>query len=123
MSGKIMIVDDQPGIRLLLGEVLKNEGYTTLAAGNGTQALQMIAGQDVALVLLDLRLPGMSGTEVLKQIREHSPETRIIIMTAYTNSEIAREAMESGAIACFSKPFDLAALVAAVKKEMHQLQA
>lgn len=122
-TGKIMVIDDQAGIRMLLGEVLKNEGYETLSAGNGTQALQLIAGQDVALVLLDLRLPGMPSIEILKEIREHSPETKVIIMSAYTNSEIVRNALQNGAIACFSKPFDIAALVAAIKKEMHQLQA
>jgi two-component system response regulator (stage 0 sporulation protein F) len=121
--GKIMVVDDQAGIRMLLGEVLKNEGFATLSAANGTQALQLIKEQGVALVLLDLRLPGMTSTEVMKQIQEHSPETRVIIMSAYTNSEIVRNAMKAGAIACFSKPFDIAALVATVRKEMHQLQA
>lgn len=118
-----MIIDDQTGIRLLLGEVLKNEGYISLSAANGAQALQLLAGQEVALVLLDVRLPGMSSTEVLKRIQALSPETKIIIMTAYTNSEIVRDAMKNGAIACFSKPFDIAALVAAIKKEMHQFQA
>jgi Response regulator containing CheY-like receiver, AAA-type ATPase, and DNA-binding domains len=120
--GKVMVVDDQTGIRLLLGEILKNEGYDVLSAANGVQALKLVSEQEVALVLLDVRLPGMSCTEILNKIQVLRPETKIMIMTAYTNSKIVRDAMKNGAIACFSKPFDIAALIATIKKEMHQLQ-
>ncbi|WP_100486798.1 response regulator [Sporolactobacillus pectinivorans] len=115
-SVKVMVVDDQAGIRLLLHEILKGEGYTALLAANGSQALKMIQDQDVALVLLDMKIPGMKGTEILKKMKELKAGIKVMIMTAYSNEQIVQDAMKSGAIACFSKPFDISELVAAIKR-------
>lgn len=115
-SVKVMVVDDQAGIRLLLHEILKGEGYTALLAANGSQALKMIQEQDVALVLLDMKIPGMKGTEILKKMKELKAGIKVMIMTAYSNEQIVQDAMKSGAIACFSKPFDISELVAAIKR-------
>ncbi|TGA99735.1 response regulator [Sporolactobacillus shoreae] len=116
--GRIMVVDDQAGIRLLLNEILKGEGYVPFLAANGGQALKLIQEEDIVLVLLDMRIPGMAGTEILKKIKELKPDIKVMIMTAYEDNEMMRDAMQNGAIACFSKPFDIAELVTAIKKEV-----
>lgn len=114
---KIMIVDDQAGIRLLLQEVFKKEGYRILTAGSGDQALKILEEEDPQLVLLDMKIPKMSGLEILHHMMQMKPKLRVMIMTAYGENALVKEALRDGAIAHFSKPFDLQELIAAVEKE------
>jgi len=107
MKEKLLIVDDQFGIRVLLKEVFDKDGYETFDASNGNQALTIIKDESPDLVLLDVKIPGMDGLEILKEIRERKLETNVIMMTAYGELEMINEAKKLGAVAHFAKPFDI----------------
>lgn len=115
---KILIVDDQYGIRILLTEILQTEGYETCEAANGVQALSMLEKEKPGLVLLDMKIPGMDGLEILKRIRKQKVDAKVMIMTAYGELDMIEEAMDHGAITHFSKPFDIDELLTSIKKEI-----
>jgi DNA-binding NtrC family response regulator len=100
----ILVVDDDPDILMLLRHRLEHLGYAVRTATNGTQALAQLAVEHPALILLDLRLPRISGLEVLKQIKQIAPELTVIVMTAYATVEKAVEAMKEGAFDFLTKP-------------------
>jgi two-component system response regulator (stage 0 sporulation protein F) len=104
---KLLIVDDQNGIRILLTEVFNSEGYETFQASNGRLALDIVRDEKPDLVLLDMKIPGMDGLEILKQIRKIDKEIKVIMMTAYGELDMIKEAMELGALSHFTKPFDI----------------
>ncbi len=116
MSEKVLIVDDQFGIRILLNEVLQKEGYQTLQAANGPQALALAEEHQPDLVLLDMKIPGMDGIEILKRMKMKDPTIRVMIMTAYGELDMIQEAMDLGAINHFAKPFDIADIRKVVKE-------
>ncbi|MEH7180707.1 response regulator [Neobacillus vireti] len=120
MKEKILIVDDQFGIRILLNEVFSKEGYQTFQAANGIQALDIVTKHDPDLVLLDMKIPGMDGIEILKRMKVIDPEIRVIIMTAYGELDMIQEAKNLGAITHFAKPFDIDDIRAAVRKHIPQ---
>ncbi|MGX1378671.1 two-component system response regulator (stage 0 sporulation protein F) [Priestia megaterium] len=104
---KFLIVDDQYGIRILLTEVLQKEGYTTFQAANGFQAIDITKEQAPDLVLLDMKIPGMDGIEILKRLKQHDETIKVIIMTAYGELDMIQEAKDLGALTHFAKPFDI----------------
>ncbi|MEQ2529558.1 response regulator [Bacillaceae bacterium CLA-AA-H227] len=116
MKGKVLIVDDQFGIRILLNEVLQKEGYETHQAANGIQALDIVEKNCPDLVLLDMKIPGMDGIEILKRMKLMKDDIRVIIMTAYGELDMIQEAKNLGALAHFAKPFDIDDIREAVKK-------
>ncbi|MEH7111064.1 response regulator [Neobacillus niacini] len=120
MKEKILIVDDQFGIRILLNEVFSKEGYQTFQAANGIQALEIVTKHDPDLVLLDMKIPGMDGIEILKRMKVINPDIRVIIMTAYGELDMIQEAKNLGAITHFAKPFDIDDIRAAVRKHIPQ---
>ncbi|MFE4045701.1 response regulator [Priestia sp. YIM B13490] len=107
LAEKILIVDDQYGIRILLTEVLQKEGYTTFQAANGFQAIDITKEQAPDLVLLDMKIPGMDGIEILKKLKQHDETIKVIIMTAYGELDMIQEAKDLGALTHFAKPFDI----------------
>jgi len=111
---KILIVDDQNGIRVLLTEVFGSEGYQTFQAANGKLALEIVRKESPDLVLLDMKIPGMDGLEILKHIKKIDPSVKVIMMTAYGELDMIKEAMDSGALMHFTKPFDIDELRSAV---------
>ncbi|KOY83949.1 response regulator [Lysinibacillus macroides] len=104
---RLLIVDDQQGIRLLLNEVLKKEGYTTYLAANGVEALKFANEQEIDCVLLDMKIPGMDGIEILRRLKEQWPKLPVFMMTAYGELDVVQEALKLGAIRYFTKPFDI----------------
>ncbi|HET7657469.1 MAG TPA: response regulator [Bacillales bacterium] len=117
-TNKILIVDDQYGIRALLKEILQTAGYKTCEAANGVQALSIVEKEDPGLVLLDMKIPGMNGLQILKRVKEKSKDTKVVIMTAYGELEMIEEAKAHGAITHFPKPFDIDEVLDFVKKEL-----
>ena len=103
----VLIVDDQPGIRLLLNELLQREGYTVRLAANGLQALQEVNKEQPDCVLLDMKMAGMDGIEVLEKIMKSWPEIPVFMMTAYDELELIDEVLSMGALEYFTKPFDI----------------
>ncbi|MBO0958576.1 response regulator [Neobacillus sp. MM2021_6] len=120
MKEKILIVDDQFGIRILLNEVFQKEGYQTFQAANGVQALDIVTKHNPDLVLLDMKIPGMDGIEILKRMKVIDQDIRVIIMTAYGELDMIQEAKDLGAITHFAKPFDIDDIRAAVRKHIPQ---
>jgi len=118
MQEKLLIVDDQYGIRILLNEVFQKEGYQTFQAANGVQAIDIVKKHSPDLVLLDMKIPGMDGIEILKRLKEMTPDIRVIIMTAYGELDMIQEAKDLGAITHFAKPFDIDEIRDAVKQNM-----
>lgn len=118
MSEKILIVDDQYGIRILLNEVFQKEGYQTFQAANGVQAIEIVNKHSPDLVLLDMKIPGMDGIEILKRLKKIDSEIRVIIMTAYGELDMIQEAKDLGAITHFAKPFDIDEIRQAVREHL-----
>jgi len=99
-----LVVDDEKNIRLTFSETLAQMGFDTRTASNGEKALAKLVDAEFALALLDLRMPGMDGIEVLRRIREKHPEVRVIMITAHGTIESAVEAMKLGAVDFIQKP-------------------
>ncbi|WP_078593486.1 response regulator [Evansella clarkii] len=116
MGKKLLIVDDQFGIRVLLNEVFEKDGYETMQASNGKQALKIIEEKEPDLILLDMKIPGMDGLEILKEIKKTDVKSHVIMMTAYGELEMINEAMRLGALTHFAKPFDIDEVRAEVRK-------
>lgn len=104
---RILIVDDQKGIRRLLTEVFLEYGYEIESCANGAKALELIPEFEPDLVLMDVKMPGMNGIDVLKKIRENDQELRVIMMTAYGDQHYVNQAEELGVAKFLIKPFDL----------------
>ncbi|WP_141395239.1 MULTISPECIES: response regulator [Bacillus] len=117
---KLLIVDDQFGIRILLNEVFSKEGYQTFQAANGYQALDIVEKHSPDLVLLDMKIPGMDGIEILKRLKAINKDIQVIIMTAYGELDMIQESKDLGAITHFAKPFDIDEIREAVRKYMPQ---
>ncbi|WP_256760659.1 response regulator [Cohnella sp. WQ 127256] len=115
---RLLIVDDQVGIRILLLEVFSTEGYDTFQAANGRTALDIVRNHRPDLVLLDMKIPGMDGLEILKQIKEYDRDIKVIMMTAYGELDMIKEATDLGALMHFTKPFDIDEMRLAVNMQM-----
>ncbi|MDR3633117.1 MAG: response regulator [Isosphaeraceae bacterium] len=103
-AAKVLIVDDEPNIRLVFRATLESAGYDVAEAEDGTGALGALRGNSVDLVFLDLRLPGMDGLEVLRRLREGGDDTPVVIVTAHGDVPNAVQAMKLGAIDFLTKP-------------------
>lgn len=119
MSSKILIVDDDAEIRKVIGIYLENEGFEILKAENGEQALKLIEENEVALVLLDIMMSGMDGTEVCMKIREDSI-IPIIFLSAKSEDLDKIQGLASGADDYITKPFNAMELIARVKSQIRR---
>ncbi|RXZ80005.1 response regulator [Paenibacillaceae bacterium] len=115
---KVLIVDDQNGIRVLLVEVFSSEGYLTFQASNGKLALEIVRQESPDLVLLDMKIPGMDGLEILKHVKAIDKEIKVIMMTAYGELDMIKEATDLGALMHFTKPFDIDEMRVAVNMQL-----
>ncbi len=102
---KVLIVDDTKNIRILLQKVLQLEGFEAELASNGKEGLEMIRKGNYSLIFMDIKLPEISGTEVLRTIRAEGNNTPTIIMTAYATIKNAVDCIQLGAITYLQKPF------------------
>src|SRR3954470_1617523 len=103
-SARVLVVDDEESLRRVMQVYLQRQGYNTQVAPNGEEALRLLEVSDCQLVLTDLRMPGMSGLELLRVIRMQYPEIAVIILTAFGSIENAVEAMQAGAYHYVTKP-------------------
>ena len=104
MSRRILVVDDDESLRWVTQVQLERAGYDVAAAESGARALEMLRDAPFDLVITDLRMPGMSGLELLRQVRAEFPETTVILVTAFGSVETAVEAMKAGAFDYITKP-------------------
>ncbi|MCH5585148.1 response regulator [Shimazuella sp. AN120528] len=115
---KILVVDDQFGIRILIKEVFSKDDVVVFQAANGKQALDIISLEDPDLILLDMKMPGMDGLELLRRLQLVSCRSKVIMMTAYGELDMLDEATKLGALAHFTKPFDIEELRSEVIRQL-----
>ncbi len=118
MNGKILIVDDDRNVRYSLTRMFQERGHETSEARNAAEAIEMVRKGGLALVLMDIKMPGVSGLEALKEIRLISPKLPAIIMTAHGTTDTAIRAMKLGAFDYVLKPFDIPAMWQVVEKAL-----
>jgi DNA-binding NtrC family response regulator len=121
-KGRVLIVDDEADARTALGELLRGDGYLVETAADGFKALGKVAEFAPDLVLTDLRMPGMSGVDLLKKLRADHPEVVVLVMTAFGAMESAVAALREGAAGYFMKPLNVAELSFGLGREMERLR-
>ena len=114
----VLVVDDEDRVRTFLRRALVAQGHSVLTEDDGLGALELLASTDVDLVLLDYKLPDTDGLTLLKQIKQHDPDTLVILLTAYSSVETAVEVMKQGAYHYANKPFNLDDIALVVEKAL-----
>jgi DNA-binding NtrC family response regulator len=123
---KVLVVDDEETVRILFQRILQNASYNTATAANGKEALIVMADGGINVVLLDIKMPELSGVDVLGKITTDWPDTCVIMVTAVADVQTAVEAMKLGAYDYITKPFDqnevLLKIRGAITRWQEQLQ-
>jgi DNA-binding NtrC family response regulator len=119
-NAKILIVDDEVNIRDALATLLAKSGYEVSTAAKGEEAIRQMQATAFDLSIVDLKMPGMGGIELLRWIKEHSADSEVMVMTAYGSVETAVEAMKAGAYDYLSKPVDKERLPIAIEKALER---
>lgn len=117
---KILIVDDEADMRFAVRMLLERTGHTVREADSGDAALKAVHEEAPDLMLLDMRLPGMDGVQILQKVREQLPDLPIIMVTGYGNVELAEQAIQLGADHYLSKPFHNKELIEVVHKTLEK---
>ncbi|NOX80044.1 MAG: sigma-54-dependent Fis family transcriptional regulator [Deltaproteobacteria bacterium] len=112
----VLVVDDEPNYLVVLSELLRDAGFEVFTAQSGKEALPIVQGADLDVVISDIKMPGMDGIELLENIKNLNRELPVILITAYAEVEKAVEAMRLGAFNYLAKPFPNDALLASVDK-------
>jgi two-component system response regulator (stage 0 sporulation protein F) len=121
--GRILVVDDERPVADVLSEYLQSQGYTTHTAGSGAEALAVVERERPDLVLLDIRMPGIDGLEVLRRLRQADRRPAVIMVTANEDLALARESLKTGAFDYVAKPFDFQYLDRVVAAAMVQAES
>ncbi|HFE52268.1 MAG TPA: sigma-54-dependent Fis family transcriptional regulator [Bacteroidetes bacterium] len=118
MKATVLIVEDEEDVRWALKETLSKKGYQVRTAATGEEGLDLARKEVLDLVLLDVRLPGMNGIEVLRHLKEEDPDLPVIMITAHEEAQPAIQAMKMGAFDYFIKTVDLDVLLLAIEKAL-----
>ncbi|MCQ2601681.1 MAG: response regulator, partial [Treponema sp.] len=118
MKFTLLIIDDEKNIREGLGANFEMEGYNVKLAENGQQGLDLISKGDIDLVITDLRMPGISGEEVLRKVTTETPGIPVIVLTGHGSIDSAVDAMRNGAYDFLTKPLNLDQLTMIVKRAL-----
>jgi len=116
MKSNILVVDDEPVARQSLTDILKLEGYNVTSVPNGQAAVEYVRTHPIDLMIVDLRMPGMDGLEVVQVVNQISPETEVILLTAFGSTETAIQALRLRIHDYLLKPASPAQILASVKK-------
>lgn len=120
---KVLVVDDEPDVRQVFELALSRNGFEVTAAESGPEALQAAADRGFDLAFVDIAMPGMDGVETLKQLREMSPQTQVVMITAFMDHGLdagdrhdrVAQALAEGARGCLRKPFGVSTIVKTAK--------
>jgi DNA-binding NtrC family response regulator len=104
---RILIIEDDQEMRSLLKEFLNEEGYETDSVDNGSEAYRRLVKEVFDLIITDIRMPGLTGLDILPGVRKLQPEAPIIVMTAFGSEEVYNKVFERGATAYLEKPIHL----------------
>ena len=115
---RVLVVEDEEEVSDVVRLTLEDVGYRVTIAGTGVDAVAMLDTELPDLVLLDLRLPGMSGVDVLRAVRERSPDTQVIIITGYPDSDLVQRALRVSPVMMLAKPVHPETLLGAVATVM-----
>ncbi len=119
-EGKILVVDDEKSMREILQIFLKNEGYSVSVADNGQSAIEAVKKDIFDLIITDMKMPKVSGLDVLKSVKKITPDTVVVIITAFGTTESAVEAMKLGAYDYIQKPFQMDDIRLVVKNALEK---
>ncbi|MBL7062808.1 MAG: response regulator [Anaerolineae bacterium] len=119
----VLIVDDDPGLRETLSDILRAKEYAPIAVGRGKEALDRVQVEMPAVALIDLRLDDMSGLALLEEIRRRSPDTQCIVLTGDATQESAIEAINLGAYGYVQKPYDMDQLLVTIHRAVEKREA
>jgi len=121
---KVLVIEDKPEmIQILTEYVLGPQGYVPLAALDGKEGLRMALTEEPDLVILDLRLPKMSGLQVLQSLKERQYPVPVIVITAYGSEEVVVRALQLGVDDYIAKPFELDEMINAVERVLSKSKA
>ena len=111
----ILVVDDRFADREMLQVILEDRGYRVATASSGAEAIEMVKSRHYDIVFLDVRLPDMNGVETFEQVKEIDPQATVIMMTGYTEEDLVKSAVNTGAYTCLHKPFDMEKVIILVE--------
>lgn len=120
MKTRILVVDDELSMREFISILLEREGYEVLTAADASTALERLSASPIDLVISDVQMPGLNGLELLARIRTSSPDTAVLLVTAYSTAEQAVEAMKLGAYDYLAKPFKVEELKILVRNALEK---
>ncbi len=118
-NSKILIIDDEKEIRSLLEEYFEEDGHTVDCAHDGHEGVEKVKSFDPSIILLDMRMPGMSGSEALKKIKELTPSP-VLCISAVVDNNTVEECLQSGAYAYIFKPINLEDLCQSVESALKE---
>ncbi len=119
-KAKLLIVDDEDTLRLLVRSELEQRGYDVDEADSGETALEKMETDHFTLVILDIRMPGIDGMEVLKRIREKNLAEKVIMLTGVDELKIARDSLQFGANDFLTKPYEIRTLLACINRVLKE---
>jgi len=119
-AARILVVDDEDTIRLVLGKYLRTRGFEVATAESGVAALETLSGARFDLMLCDVRMPGLSGVEIVPNALEADPDLGIVMLSAVNDAPTATEALSQGVLDYLTKPIELEHLYAAVNRALHK---
>jgi DNA-binding NtrC family response regulator len=112
---KVLVVDDDPGMVETLCDILELHGWETIRGFDGEAAVKLAMEHDVDILLMDVRMPRMSGVDALRAIRQKRPRAQTVLMTAYASQDVLAEAERHGVLRIMRKPLDLPELVSVLE--------
>lgn len=119
-KGRVIVVDDEPGMREFLEIMLQKDGYLVQTSGDGRNAIDIIEKENFDLAIIDVQMPSMNGLDLLRRMSDTSPETTVVMVTAFASHESAIEAMKLGAYDYITKPFKIDEIKLVIRKALEK---
>lgn len=118
-KGKILVVDDQEGIRKLMAETCSLLGYDVETLSSGEKALEVMKDTYFDVLLIDMKMPGLSGIETFEMVKKFNPDIKSILMTGYGESYLADDVLAKGFCHVIQKPFDISEVMSMLDKTIN----
>ena len=115
---KVLVVDDEPGMRLTLEGIIEDEGYDVIGASDGYQAIEMARETPFDLIFISMKMPGIDGVDTYREIKKLSPGSVVFMMTGFVAEELVKDALQEGAHAVIYKPFEAERVIDIVRSTL-----